>query len=144
MKYNLIPIKKIDTYETNDTIVYDLTVENNHSYCVDNNIIVHNSGCTSRNATGMYYPYISLLLECIYYSDKLLIADGGIKESQDFCKAIAAGADFIILGNLIAKCKESPAEIINRDGKQYKLYHGSASYENQSFYKAVPKYIEGK
>ena len=102
------------------------------------------SGCTSKNATGMYHPYISLLMECREVTDKVLIADGGIKEAQHMCYALAAGADFVMLGSLIAKCKESPAEIVNRDGKQYKLYHGSASYENQSLYKDIPRYIEGK
>jgi IMP dehydrogenase len=106
--------------------------------------VASGKACTTKNATGMYYPPISLLLECREITDKVIIADGGIKEPQDYCKAIACGADFIMLGSVIAQTKDSPAEIIVKDGKEYKLYHGSASYENQKLYKNIPKYIEGR
>ena len=100
--------------------------------------------CTTKNATGMYYPSISLIQECRKITTKVIIADGGIKEPQDYCKAIVAGADFIMLGSIIAQSKDSPAEILIKDKKEYKLYHGSASYENQKKYKETPKYIEGR
>ncbi len=106
--------------------------------------VASGKACTTKNATGMYYPSVSLLLECRDATDKVLIADGGIKEPQDYCKAIASGADFIMLGSLIAQCKESPAETLLREHKEYKLYHGSASFENQKIYKENPKYIEGR
>lgn len=106
--------------------------------------VASGKACTTKNATGMFYPPVSLLLECRDSTDKVIIADGGIKEPQDYCKAIACGADFIMLGSLICQTKDSPGEIIMKDGKEFKLYHGSASYENQKLYKDVPKYIEGR
>lgn len=106
--------------------------------------VASGKACTTKNATGMFYPPISLLFECKEITDKVIIADGGIKEPQDYCKAIAAGANFIMLGSLICQTKDSPGEILVKDGKEYKLYHGSASYENQKIYKDVPKYIEGR
>ena len=76
-------------------------------------------------------------------SSPALIADGGIRKPADFCKSLAFGADFVILGSLIANTQESPAELLIKGSVPYKLYHGSASYENQRLYK-TPKYIEGK
>ena len=80
-----------------------------------------------------------------------MIADGGIKEPQDFCKAIACGADAIMMGSLIAATADSPAEIINISGydtgvymRQFKNYHGSASFEIQQSYKNRPRYVEGR
>src|SRR5574343_594236 len=106
--------------------------------------VASGKACTTKNATGMYHPPISLLLECRKVTDKVIIADGGIKEAQDYCKAIACGADFIMIGSLICQCRESPSELILRDNKEYKLYHGSASFENQKIYKENPRYIEGR
>jgi len=100
-------------------------------------------GCTTRNTTGVFHPMVNLLLEC-RNTDKVIIADGGIKEPRDYCIALACGADFVMFGSLIARTQDSPAELIDKDGKQYKLYHGSASYENQKNYKAIPRYIEGR
>lgn len=99
--------------------------------------------CTTKNATGIYYPMASLINEC-KDSGKIIIADGGIREVGDFCKAIALGADMVMVGSVIAKAQESPAELVWRDNNQYKLYHGSASYENQKIYKDTPRYIEGR
>lgn len=104
--------------------------------------------CTTKNATGMHHPLASLIMEC-YKAKKFfenmgahmpyIIADGGIKEPQDMCKAIALGADFVMMGQTFAACIDSPAECKNGA----KIYKGSASFENQSLYKEVPKYIEG-
>jgi len=120
------------------------------------------SACSTYEATGIYQPMLSLLESCVrakpdyhpdwykeiaYYTNTdnvpKLIADGGIRKPADFCKALAFGADFVILGSLIANTKESPAELLFKGSSPYKLYHGSASYENQQLYK-TPKYIEGK
>lgn len=149
-KYKLIPIQKIDTYETNNTLVYDLTVNKNHSYCVDNNIIVHNSGCTTYNATGVKRNAISILTECKYTPNDVskfkkthnytFIADGGVKEPKDLSIALALGANFVMIGAGIANTTESPA--VKNDG--HTIFSGSASFENQKNYKENPKYIEGK
>jgi IMP dehydrogenase/GMP reductase len=102
------------------------------------------NACTTQSTTGMYYPMATLISECSRNTDKKIIADGGIRTASDYCKALALGADFVMIGGLISKTKESPAELISVGEKQFKLLHGSASYENQKIYKEVPRYIEGK
>lgn len=154
MKFELVKIQKIDSYETNNEVVYDITVEDDSSYCVQNNIAVHNSACTTKNATGIYDKPISLISEC-YRVKQLrqfgtkIIADGGISEPSQFVKSIAAGADFVMLGSEIAKTTDSPAEllkipIVNNEFKFYKVYHGSASEDTQKLYRNKIKYIEGR
>lgn len=102
------------------------------------------SACRTFNCTAMFHPMISLLLECRKSTSKILIADGGIKQPKDACLAIAAGADFIMMGSVFAQCKESPAHIVKIENKAYKIYSGSASFNNQKIYKNTPKYIEGE
>lgn len=112
------------------------------------------SACTTKNATGIYDKPISLISECHRAKDNLrlntiIIADGGIGEVSHAVKAIAAGADVVMLGAEIAKTVESPAELLkvplpNGEFKFYKVHNGSASEENQKLYKDTPKYIEGK
>jgi len=114
------------------------------------------SGCSTKNATGIYMPTLSLLKECksikedqlsTWKSNKgnlpgAIIADGGIKEPGDMCKALAFGADVVMIGGQLAACLDSPAPFA--DGvRDYKTFSGSASFENQQTYKAVPKYVEG-
>jgi IMP dehydrogenase len=97
-------------------------------------------GCTTKNATGMYHPMASLIEDCSKNKPKIIIADGGIREPQDFCKAICLGADLVMIGSVFAACKDSPA----KNEGDFKVYKGSASYENQKLYKESPRYIEGK
>lgn len=107
--------------------------------------IAGGNACTTKNATGIYHPMVSCIRECAEVKKRtLLIADGGIKEPADMCKAIALGADLVMLGTGIANTSDSPAEIIKRDGKLYKVYHGSASFEIQKEYREAPRYIEGR
>lgn len=111
--------------------------------------IAGGSACTTKNATGIYSPMASLLMDCKLIKDandidSLIIADGGIREPADFCKAIALGADCAMMGSVFAVANDSPAELIKRDGRFFKVYHGSASFEIQKTYKEIPKYIEGK
>lgn len=107
--------------------------------------IAGGSACTTKNATGVHRGIISAIQECASIKkNTLLIADGGIREPQDVCKAIAYGADLVMLGSIIANTLDSPAEIINKDGQLYKVYHGSASFDIQQQYREIPKYIEGK
>lgn len=105
--------------------------------------IAGGGGCTTKNATGIYFPAFSLLQEC-HGLRGTIVADGGIREPQDFCKAIFAGAEYIMLGSELAKAKESPAEIMEINYVGYKVFRGSASFEIQQSYKSVPRYIEGK
>jgi IMP dehydrogenase len=61
----------------------------------------------------------------------VLVADGGIRSSGDIVKALAAGADMVMIGSLLAATKESPGEVINIDERLYKYYHGMASEEGR-------------
>lgn len=101
--------------------------------------------CTTKNATGIGYGMVSSIIECASVKkNALLIADGGIREPSDMCKAIAVGADMVMVGSCIAATTDSPAEIVKRDGRLLKVYHGSASFEIQKEYRNNPKYIEGR
>lgn len=82
--------------------------------------------CTTRIMTGVGYPQLSAVLECAATARSLkahIIADGGISSSGDIAKAFVAGADFIMLGSMLAAHEESPGEM--EDG--YKLIYGMSS-----------------
>jgi len=86
--------------------------------------------CTTRVVTGIGVPQLSALLNCTEAAKRRgvrLIADGGIKLSGDIAKAIAVGADAVMLGSLLAGTEEAPGEIIYADGKTYKSYRGMGS-----------------
>lgn len=86
--------------------------------------------CTTRVVTGVGVPQIFAILEA-YKATKSenipIIADGGIKYSGDIAKAISAGADSVMLGNLLAGTEESPGEMIIYKGRSYKTYRGMGS-----------------
>lgn len=112
--------------------VYDITVENDHSYTV-NGIIVHNSICKTRIQTGVGVPTLSSVLDCIKWKTVVnnppaIIADGGIRYPGDLAKSIAAGADAVMVGRILAGTNESPGPII--DGK--KTYRGMACYSSDT------------
>ena len=86
--------------------------------------------CTTRIVAGSGVPQISAISACAEVcraSDIPLIADGGIKYSGDIVKALAAGADLVMLGSLLAGLEESPGEIILYEGRRYKVYRGMGS-----------------
>jgi len=88
--------------------------------------------CTTRVIAGIGVPQITAIMDCAEVADKAgvpLIADGGIKYSGDIVKAIAAGADSVMIGSLFAGTDESPGEIIYYEGKSYKVYRGMGSIE---------------
>lgn len=92
------------------------------------------SHCTTRVVTGHGVPQLSALLDCCTFireKGKESIADGGIRNSGDIAKALAAGADYVMLGKILAGCKEAPGESYIRDGKHIKVYRGMASREAQ-------------
>jgi IMP dehydrogenase/GMP reductase len=72
------------------------------------------AACTTRTTTGVGYPQLSAILDvCKHRPEGLsVIADGGVKNTGDFCKAIAAGADVVMMGSIFAGCDESPGEIV--------------------------------
>ena len=88
--------------------------------------------CTTRIVSGIGVPQLSAILEVAQIcktKDSFLIADGGIKFSGDLVKAIAAGADCVMLGSLLAGTDVTPGEIISIDNKKYKKYRGMGSVE---------------
>lgn len=88
--------------------------------------------CTTRVVAGVGYPQFSAVLEvaaAIKGSGVPVIADGGIRYTGDIPKAIAAGADCVMLGSLLAGTKESPGETIIYEGRKYKSYRGMGSVE---------------
>ncbi len=88
--------------------------------------------CTTRVVAGIGVPQITAIMDCYKICKKYnipLIADGGIKYSGDIVKAIVAGADTVMIGNLFAGTEESPGETILYQGRSYKIYRGMGSLE---------------
>ena len=88
--------------------------------------------CTTRVVAGVGYPQFSAVLEvaaAIKGSGVPVIADGGIRYTGDIPKAVAAGADCVMLGSLLAGTKESPGETIIYEGRKFKSYRGMGSVE---------------
>jgi len=117
--------------------------------------------CTTRVVAGVGVPQITAIMECAKAASKWripLIADGGIKQTGDIAKAIAAGADSVMIGSLFAGVDESPGEKVLYEGRTYKMYRGMGSLEamkegskdryfqdvEDDIQKLVPEGIEGR
>jgi IMP dehydrogenase len=114
--------------------------------------------CTTRVIAGIGVPQITAIVDSARAAVKYnipIIADGGIKYSGDIAKAIAAGADVVMLGNLFAGTDESPGETVILQGRSYKIYRGMGSmgamvqgssdrYFQEDAQKLVPEGIEGR
>ncbi len=117
--------------------------------------------CTTRMVAGVGVPQLSAIMEVRRVADKKripIIADGGIKFSGDFAKAIAAGASVAMIGSLFAGTEESPGEVILYQGRSYKTYRGMGSVgamakgsadryfqaEVSEAMKLVPEGVEGR
>ncbi|MBM4286717.1 MAG: IMP dehydrogenase [Deltaproteobacteria bacterium] len=88
--------------------------------------------CTTRVIAGVGVPQITAIMNCAraaHQHDVPIIADGGVKFSGDITKAIAAGADSIMIGSLFAGTYESPGETVIFQGRSYKVYRGMGSLE---------------
>lgn len=88
--------------------------------------------CTTRVVAGVGFPQLSAIMEVAHAligSDIPVIADGGIRYTGDIPKALAAGADSVMLGSLLAGTKESPGETIIFEGRKFKSYRGMGSVE---------------
>ncbi|MFX0541032.1 IMP dehydrogenase [Roseovarius sp. S4756] len=84
--------------------------------------------CTTRMVAGVGVPQLTAIMDCVASAgDVPIIADGGIKFSGDFAKAIAAGASCAMVGSMIAGTDESPGEMILFQGRSYKAYRGMGS-----------------
>jgi len=113
--------------------------------------------CTTRVVTGVGMPQLSAILavaEVTTAAGVPLIADGGIKHTGDVAKAIAAGADTVMVGSMLAGTSEAPGEDLLRDGRRYKAYRGMGSmgamsggsadrYFQEDAKKLVPEGVEG-
>lgn len=88
------------------------------------------SVCTTRKKTGVGYPQLSAVIECADAAHGLnghIISDGGCTCPGDVAKAFGAGADFVMLGGMLSGHTESGGEIIEKNGKKYKLFYGMSS-----------------
>ncbi|AHD09633.1 IMP dehydrogenase [Phaeobacter gallaeciensis] len=84
--------------------------------------------CTTRMVAGVGVPQLTAIMDCASAADDIpIIADGGIKFSGDFAKAIAAGASCAMVGSMIAGTDESPGEVILYQGRSFKSYRGMGS-----------------
>ena len=114
--------------------------------------------CTTRVVAGIGVPQITAVYDAACVAAKYgipVIADGGIKYSGDFVKAIAAGASVCMIGSLVAGCAESPGETEIYQGRQFKVYRGMGSlaamekgskdrYFQEANKKLVPEGVEGR
>jgi IMP dehydrogenase len=117
--------------------------------------------CTTRVIAGIGVPQVTAILNCARAAARSgvpIIADGGIKQTGDIAKAIAAGADAVMIGGLFAGVDESPGEKVLYEGRSYKMYRGMGSIEamkrgskdryfqdaEDDLQKLVPEGIEGR
>ncbi|MBP2650061.1 MAG: guaB 2 [Firmicutes bacterium] len=114
--------------------------------------------CTTRIIAGIGVPQITAVYNCATAARPYgvpIIADGGIKYSGDIAKALAAGANVVMIGNLLAGTEESPGETIIYQGRSFKVYRGMGSlgamvngskdrYFQENMDKLVPEGIEGR
>lgn len=90
------------------------------------------SVCTTREKTGVGYPQLSAIIECADAAHGLgghVCADGGCTTPGDVAKAFAAGADFVMLGGMLAGHDECSGDVIEKDGRKYKRFYGMSSTE---------------
>lgn len=103
------------------------------------------SMCTTRIRTGHGIPTLQSIMECAKSDrDVFIVADGGIRNSGDAVKALAAGADMIMLGSILAGHTESPGELITKDNSHYKKFRGMASREAQLEWRGKVSVTEGE
>ncbi len=127
-----------DAYADVDIVVGNIATADAANYLKENGAdgikvgIGPGSICTTRIVAGVGYPQLSAILEvseALKNSKIPIIADGGVRYTGDIVKAIAAGADSVMLGSLLAGTEESPGETIIYDGRKFKTYRGMGSVE---------------
>jgi len=100
--------------------------------------------CTTRIKTGFGVPNVTSLEEVIKVAEVPVMADGGIRTSGDMAKALAIGADTIMLGSLLAGTDEAPGQILETPKGLYKRYRGSASLETKVTHGQKARNVEGE
>ena len=100
--------------------------------------------CTTRIKTGFGVPNVTSLEECAREITVPILACGGVRSSGDIAKALAVGADSVILGSLLAGTKEAPGAIIEKSNGLYKRYRGAASLETKSVHNQAKRNVEGE
>ena len=127
-----------DSFTDVDVVVGNIATAEAANYLKDNGAdgikvgIGPGSICTTRVVAGVGYPQLSAIIEvskALKNSKIPLIADGGVRYTGDISKAIAAGADSVMLGSLLAGTEESPGDTIIFDGRKFKSYRGMGSVE---------------
>ena len=127
-----------DTFSDTDIVVGNIATADAANYLMENGAdaikvgIGPGSICTTRVVAGVGYPQLSAIInisEVLKNSSVPLIADGGVKYTGDIVKAIAAGADSVMLGSLLAGTEESPGETVIYEGRKFKTYRGMGSVE---------------
>jgi len=101
--------------------------------------------CSTRLVSGHGMPTLESIIDCAQtgYSAKI-IADGGIKTSGDIVKALAAGADFVMVGSMLSGTRETPGNVFtSKEGKNYKIYRGMASAKAQTDWRGKSSTPEG-
>jgi IMP dehydrogenase len=96
------------------------------------------AACCTRMKTGCGLPSFTTIIDCfqeVQHQGIRMITDGGIKNSGDVVKAVAAGVDVCMVGYLLSKTTEAPGEVVIKDGRTYKKYRGMASEEVQIDFK---------
>ena len=100
--------------------------------------------CTTRIKTGFGVPNVTCLEEISRVANVPIMADGGIRSSGDIAKALAVGADNVMLGSLLAGTLESPGQMIEKGNALYKRYRGSASLETKTTHGQAQRNVEGE
>lgn len=137
-------VKNLGHFDNNLNVpVYDITVDcDTHSF-IANNMIVHNSICTTRIEAAAGVPLLTSLIDVAEEREKLratglekwqkpllFISDGGVNKPSDCVKALCL-ADLVMAGNIFAGTIESPGETIEHNGMLYKEYSGSSTYRTE-------------
>jgi inosine-5'-monophosphate dehydrogenase len=141
-------VKKLETRQVGISVpVYDIEVDcPTHSFIADN-VVVHNSICTTRVVAGIGVPQITAVFDCASAAAAHgipVVADGGVQFSGDIAKALAAGASTVMLGNALAGVEEAPGDIVVQHGERFKEYRGMGSMgamQGRSFSK--DRYFQG-
>lgn len=124
-------VKILESIDKESTVpVYDLEIDDDTHSFIANNIIVHNSICTTRIKAGVGYPQLSAINECsdvVHGIQGHIVGDGGCASPGDIAKAFGAGADFVMLGSMLAAHAESEEKVVSVANKNYIRFWGMSS-----------------